>query len=721
MRILLLFLLFALLPASAGTVIVQGQAGSPELEMETEARVARLKRIYPAAVVCRDRASLDSAFAALPPDGNTLYVFGHGAANARRVTLSLADGRIPAADLAGKVRWEAVYLFNSMSFAFLPFFSDRAELVASATDSERQLNPPRFPDFYLEELEADPAGDPLARLKKAGERTHRFYEEHHLARSENSMFRKGGESLSYPYGGEALTRITLAGVKPAKLPPSPPAPGRLPPTDETRRLLAEAAAATKSYAEFPAFYLHRQITLRLNPEKSALLETVETLFIREPEDCELYLPRLPQNARLIAPDGSSRELNRMPIPTPSPGSLVEVKTAIPIPPPSHLPEFQVEILLQTALPVHDTKVEIIAGDVETRQHLFNAAAIGKFPPFLTEPGGRNPGSKRARLLVTTLKNQEELLAWALRMTDRALQLDDDARDFAGKLLAGATNDREKLRRLYDYLNGLRYLTTPLGAAAFRPQPVGDLIRNGYGDCKDKATALVALARFAGIEAERVLVNRGKDVDPAFPCWQFNHMIAYIPSLDLWLDPTDGLTPFGDLPPGDHGTQGLVLDEKPLYRDIRAEAGESLLTRRIECQPDGSVTITTEATGVFDYHQRSLARRLPLAPLRDRAYRELFRELLPEAEYSGYEQQGFDAVTGKSTLILRGQAPAGFTYVALPPEIDARRDFDRRPWKLCQTLIRDGKEIPFAWENGPGKFDREAFQRLHRSWLRQIRD
>ena len=92
-------------------------------------------------------------------------------------------------------------------------------------------------------------------------------------------------------------------------------------------------------------------------------------------------------------------------------------------------------------------------------------------------------------------------------------------------------------------------------AAFRPQTAGMMLRNGFGDCKDKASALAAMCTYAGIRAERVLVNRGGVADPNFPSWQFNHMINYIPSLDLWLDATDGLSPFGELPPGDHGIFG----------------------------------------------------------------------------------------------------------------------------------------------------------------------
>ena len=47
-----------------------------------------------------------------------------------------------------------------------------------------------------------------------------------------------------------------------------------------------------------------------------------------------------------------------------------------------------------------------------------------------------------------------------------------------------------------------------------------MLRNGFGDCKDKASALAAMCAYAGIRAERVLVNRGGVADPNFPFLHF---------------------------------------------------------------------------------------------------------------------------------------------------------------------------------------------------------
>ncbi|UKI32488.1 MAG: hypothetical protein L6W00_02560 [Lentisphaeria bacterium] len=101
-----------------------------------------------------------------------------------------------------------------------------------------------------------------------------------------------------------------------------------------------------------------------------------------------------------------------------------------------------------------------------------------------------------------------------------------------------------------------------------PAPPGEVVRNRFGDCKDKANALVTMAEKLGIRACRVLLNRGGRSDPKFPSWQFNHMLVLLPELPgypdgLWLDPTDGTTKFGELPPGDEGEAGAAAQSRQL--------------------------------------------------------------------------------------------------------------------------------------------------------------
>lgn len=123
-----------------------------------------------------------------------------------------------------------------------------------------------------------------------------------------------------------------------------------------------------------------------------------------------------------------------------------------------------------------------------------------------------------------------------------LQATDSLVKLTNKLIAGKSSDEEKIQAVYNYAQGLRYEAIPLGDRGWRPALPADVIRLGYGDCKDKSTLLITMLRELGYKAEPVLVltmDEGR-MDPSFPTRRFNHMIARVETKAgriLWLDPT----------------------------------------------------------------------------------------------------------------------------------------------------------------------------------------
>ena len=91
-----------------------------------------------------------------------------------------------------------------------------------------------------------------------------------------------------------------------------------------------------------------------------------------------------------------------------------------------------------------------------------------------------------------------------------------------------------------------------------------MLRNRYGDCKDKATLLIAMLQAVGVRAYPVLILTRDDglTNRDFPSSDFNHVIAALSTDDgyLFMDPTSVNTPFGDLPWTDQGANVLVVKE-----------------------------------------------------------------------------------------------------------------------------------------------------------------
>jgi hypothetical protein len=147
-----------------------------------------------------------------------------------------------------------------------------------------------------------------------------------------------------------------------------------------------------------------------------------------------------------------------------------------------------------------------------------------------------------------------------------------------ELLSGATTEYEKIRALGHYVQKVRYVEVAMDLShngGYRPHPAAQVFAKQYGDCKDKANLLRALLKAAGLQSYLVAIYSGDRTyvkkDWASP-WQFNHMILAIQVADatkaptvistsvgrlLLFDPTDNLTPMGDLPFYEQGSYALI--------------------------------------------------------------------------------------------------------------------------------------------------------------------
>ncbi|MGA8501274.1 MAG: DUF3857 and transglutaminase domain-containing protein [Candidatus Sulfotelmatobacter sp.] len=126
---------------------------------------------------------------------------------------------------------------------------------------------------------------------------------------------------------------------------------------------------------------------------------------------------------------------------------------------------------------------------------------------------------------------------------------------------------------------IRYVAIELGVGGYQPHPAAEVFAHRYGDCKDKATLVRSMLREIGIDSYPVVIytERGA-VTPQTPAHQgFNHAIlavklpdgaadpALIATIDhpklgklLFLDPTDELTPFGQIRGELQANYGLLV-------------------------------------------------------------------------------------------------------------------------------------------------------------------
>ena len=144
------------------------------------------------------------------------------------------------------------------------------------------------------------------------------------------------------------------------------------------------------------------------------------------------------------------------------------------------------------------------------------------------------------------------------------------------LIAGKSTVREKEAAILDYVDReVRYTGIEFGEAAIVPHDPADTLALKYGDCKDKATLLVAMLRAAGIPAYVALLNAGSrlDVPADLPgMGLFDHAIVYVPGTApaFWIDATDQYARLGQLPINDQGRHALIA--RPESTALTAYAG-----------------------------------------------------------------------------------------------------------------------------------------------------
>lgn len=148
-----------------------------------------------------------------------------------------------------------------------------------------------------------------------------------------------------------------------------------------------------------------------------------------------------------------------------------------------------------------------------------------------------------RITVSSMTSWREVAAWSLPFyTGRgeltpewAAKVDAIARKYP----AAADRITEALRLVQD---DIRYVSLSIGEGSYRPRAPAEVIRSGYGDCKDKALLLTTVLARLGVAAAPALTDstRGRALNDEGPnASAFDHAIVRIElgGKAYWVDPT----------------------------------------------------------------------------------------------------------------------------------------------------------------------------------------
>jgi tetratricopeptide (TPR) repeat protein len=296
------------------------------------------------------------------------------------------------------------------------------------------------------------------------------------------------------------------------------------------------------------------------------------------------------------------------------------------------------------------------------ERIFHFLALD-VPPVHEEPLQPPWTELLGHVNVSTFKTWDDMGRWYWGLVKDQFVPDDEVRQRAEALTTGLKDEKAKVRAIYDYVvENTRYVALEFGIHGFKPYRCAQIFARGFGDCKDKATLIVTMLGSLGIKATPVVVrtaNKGDIETSPASLAPFDHMIAYVPSLDLYLDGTAEYTGSLELPAMDRGALALRVNEGKamLVHLPDPPPGESVSSHKVDAVilADGGARLDWRAdvTGVEASEWRV---RFHAQTTRKQRVQQLIAAILPGSEVTAVDAGNLEDIEQKVTLHLRGQVP-----------------------------------------------------------------
>lgn len=236
-----------------------------------------------------------------------------------------------------------------------------------------------------------------------------------------------------------------------------------------------------------------------------------------------------------------------------------------------------------------------------RVYVWSTTEVGRADP---EPFAPDTNPLYPQISVAAPITWQGIASWYAALSRDRYRLTPALDQQLSTVVLGAATLDDSLRAIHRWVaQDFRYVSLSLGIGGYRPRTPMSVWETKYGDCKDKATLFIALARRMGVSAFPVLLSSTGGINRSLPsAYQLDHMIAAVerqgvsdtdPDRFLYLDLTSDLTPYGSLPPSEQGEFALVV-----FPDGRGEEvilpADPVAVNRATVQISGELT----ASGTF---------------------------------------------------------------------------------------------------------------------------
>lgn len=207
------------------------------------------------------------------------------------------------------------------------------------------------------------------------------------------------------------------------------------------------------------------------------------------------------------------------------------------------------------------------GDMPPWRGVAGRMVVSLFPPN----GGANRG-------FTTWKEEGN---WEAGLERGRRDPSPEIKQKASQLTSGVDTPLAKMRALAQFVQrDIRYVAIELGIGGWQPHPAPEVFTHKYGDCKDKVTLLSSMLGEIGVDSYYVSINTSRgavtlQTPPSIGLFNHEIMAVHLPdSLNdsslmatmvhprlgklLFFDPTDEMTPFGQISGSLQANYGLLI-------------------------------------------------------------------------------------------------------------------------------------------------------------------
>jgi hypothetical protein len=243
------------------------------------------------------------------------------------------------------------------------------------------------------------------------------------------------------------------------------------------------------------------------------------------------------------------------------------------------------------------------------------------PPQEPEPLMPSPTETKITLRVTTLPTWQAVADSFARLMRPQCAADDAIRSQVARLTAGKTADAEKAAAIFDWVTDhVRSIAVAFGESDYAPHPAKVVYQKLYGDAKDKVALLIAMLGAAGIRAYPALVDKNtnyalRNRTPGFDYFDHCLAVADVDGRKVWLDPSQTVCAYGDIPFIDRGADALIVREKTAefatVPPFTPDESRTEVAIKARLQPDGGADMHYELrmSGVMGQIMRGLTQRM----------------------------------------------------------------------------------------------------------------